>query len=132
MERLDSRASERISGLSWDPIRAQFTEINEALLDVSEETKGELTTIYIKYSGLSTQGRPYAVVWVKKSTELVVGFAIPEEVEPPLLTSAPQGCRYAGLTKYLVVRPGDTVPSDIRTWAQQAYEAVKVEQKSAK
>ena len=125
MERLDPRAFDRISGPSWEPIRPQFTEINDALLQVSEDTKGDLTTIYIKYSGPSTQGRPYAVVWVKKSTELVVGFALPKTVDSPLLRSAPHGCRYAGLTQYLVIRPGDTLPSELATWVQQAYETAK-------
>ena len=128
MERLDPRAVERISGPAWEPILPQFTEISNSLLTVSQDTTGELTTIYIKYSGPSTQGRPYAVVWVKKSTELVVGFALPESFDSELLGPAPHRCKYAGLTKYLVIRPGDTLPSDIGTWARQAYEAVKAEQ----
>jgi hypothetical protein len=58
MQRLDQRAYDRISGPSWEAIRPQFTEINDALLQVSEETKSELTTIYIKYRGPSSRGRP--------------------------------------------------------------------------
>lgn len=125
MERLDSRAVERISGPAWEGIRPQFNQIAEAILSVAEDTKGELTTIYIKYSGPSTRNRPYAVVWVKKSTELVVGFSLPSVTASPLLQAAPAGCKYAGLTKYFVIRPGDSVPPDVTDWARQAYENAK-------
>ncbi|MEI8374626.1 MAG: hypothetical protein WCJ35_17510 [Planctomycetota bacterium] len=125
MERLDPKATDRVSGPAWEPIRPQFNEINDALLQVSKDTKGDLTTIYIKYSGPSTQGRPYAVVWVKKSTELVVGFSLPETVVSPLLVSAPPKHKYAGLTKYLIIHPGDTLPSELATWVQEAYDTAK-------
>ena len=122
MERLDPRAVKRISGPAWDGIRSQFDQINGILLSVAEDIRGNLTTIYVKYAGTTTGDRPYAVVWTKKSTELVVGFALPDSIVCPLLCPAPTGYKYAGLTKYLIVRPGDTVPPEIHGWARQAYE----------
>ena len=124
MERLDPRATERISGPSWEAMRPKFAEINEALLSVSSDAQGELTTIYVKYTAPSTGGRPYAVVWLKKSTELVVGFSLPDSVTSPRLTPPPRAYRYSGLTKYLILSPDDPLPAELATWAAQAYQHV--------
>ncbi|MGO9108620.1 MAG: hypothetical protein ACLP9L_05245, partial [Thermoguttaceae bacterium] len=69
--------------------------------------------------------QPYAVLWVKKSTELVLGLALPDSTTATEFQSAPKGCKYAGLTKYLVIKPEDQVPSDIQYWAREAYENLK-------
>ena len=104
MERLDPRASKRVSGPSWAKVRPQFERINEALLAVSPETQGMLTTVYVKYAPDPHQ-QPFAVLWVRKSTELVLGLSLPEEFESPHLGESPVGCKYAGLTWYLTVLP---------------------------
>lgn len=125
MERLDPRAEERISGRAWQGMRPQFEQISQALLAVSSSACGELTTIYVKYHTKETGGQPYGVIWLKKSTELVVGFALPEgydaaELRPPL-----QGYKYANLTAFLRITPQDNVPALVSQWAHDAYKHVR-------
>ena len=120
MERLDPRASKRVSGPSWAKVRPQFERINEALLGVSPETQGMLTTVYVKYAPDPHQ-QPFAVLWVRKSTELILGLSLPEAFESPLLGESPVGCKYAGLTWYLTVLPEDDVPDEIDDWAKLAH-----------
>ena len=124
MERLDERAVERISGPSWDAIREHFERLHTELIAVSPTARGELTTIYVKYISDDTAGRPYAVVWIKKSTELVIGLSLPDDARTNLLSDAPRGCKYAGLTAYLVVRPSDELPAEIGDWVRRAYQEV--------
>src|SRR5262245_3733045 len=50
MGTLSDRAKAKMSAPSWDRLRKSFDQVNDALLKVSEEAFGELTTIYIKYS----------------------------------------------------------------------------------
>lgn len=83
-------------------------------------TYGQLTTIYVKYS-VRLNGPVYAVAWIKKSTELVVGFALPGDVESLGLKLPPRDKKYAGLTGYLTLTPGDDVPVDFSSWARNAY-----------
>ncbi len=78
MERLDERAAQRIAGPSWDEIRPLFAELHDVLIAVSPAASGELTTIYIKYMDKTKSQQPYAVLWIKKSTEMVLGLAVPE------------------------------------------------------
>ena len=124
-ERLDTRASKRINGPSWAGLRGQFGEIHRALLSVSSSARGELTTIYVKYMAEEVGGQPYAVVWLKKSTELVVGLALPEEYEAPKLGPPLPGYRYARLTEFLRITPQDAVPDDFPRWASDAYKHAK-------
>ena len=125
MSSLDPRAIERISGRAWVGLRPLFTRINEALLSVSEDAHGELTTIYIKYTTPDTGSQPYGVVWVKKASELVLGLALPDSITSTLFQIAPPGCKYAGLTKFVVIKPGDEIPDDIAHWIEQAYQNMK-------
>jgi hypothetical protein len=125
MGTLSDRAAEKLSGPSWDPLRETFTRINNALLGVSPDAFGELTTIYIKYavSNVATAA-VYAVVWIKSAKQLVVGMALPADVSHPELVPPPHGTKYKGLTGYLVLKPGDIVPANIELWAKSAFEAV--------
>ena len=124
MGHLDSRAMERIGGPSWQELRAMFLAASEELLSVSENARGVLTTIYVKYSVSSTpDANVFAVIWLKSSRQLVIGLALPDDVDDPLFVKAPSGMSYKGLKKYLVVRPGDSLPPQFHDWVQAAYRA---------
>jgi len=124
-ERLDPRAIEKMSGPAWHELRPSFDQLCEALLDVSSDAKGELTTIYIKFTAPETENQPFAVLWIKKTTELTLGLALPDDLKAPQLAGPPKGCKYAGLTKYLVLRIGDDLPAEIQRWSKKAYDTVR-------
>jgi hypothetical protein len=123
--RLDSRAVQRVSGPSWQAMRPTFNALSDALLGVSPTTRGELTTIYIKYVCTESNNQPYAVIWIKKANEVTVGLALPEEIDSSCFVAAPPKCKYAGLTRFLVLRQGDTIPADFTFWAEKAYHHVR-------
>ena len=120
-ERMDSRALKRMSGPSWRAMRPIFDQVSSMLLSVSPTAKGELTTIYIKFVSQETKGRPYAVLWVKKASEMVLGLALPETDTSPHFVPAPKGCKYAGLTKYVELCTADSLPPDMIDWARSAF-----------
>ena len=121
LERLDKRAVDRISGPAWDEIRAVITLAHSALVSPSAACSGELTTIYVKYGDALAGTMPYAVMWIKKSSSIVIGLALPASIDVPSLASAPAGCKYAGLTRYLCLNAGDEVPAELASWAKEAY-----------
>ncbi len=121
LDRLDKRAADRIAGPAWDAIRTVITLTHLALVSPSEACTGELTTIYVKYGDPLAGTMPYAVMWIKKSSSIVVGLALPTAIDVPLLASAPAGCKYAGLTRYLCLNSSDGVPADLASWAKEAY-----------
>lgn len=125
IERLDPRAVDKVNGPAWQHMRPLFDRLNDVLLAVSPTTNGQLTTIYIKYSGPETGNQPYGVLWIKKARELTLGLALPEDVEAPQLVKAPRGCTYAGLTKYVVLESGDELPEEIADWVKMAYDNLK-------
>jgi hypothetical protein len=127
-DRLDPRAVEKVSGPAWQAMRSAFFRLNEALLAVSPTARAELTTIYVKYAGPETRNQPYAVVWIKKASELTVGIALPPSVQSPHFVEAPPKCKYAGLTQYLVLTAEIPVPDEIDAWAQKAHDHVKTQQ----
>lgn len=125
MDRIDPRITRKMSGPSWQRLRRQFNEINDALLAVSSTARGELTTIYVKYLDDNIGPQPYAVLWLKKSTELVVGLAVPDgycaaELRPPF-----SGYKYANLTAFMRISVEDVIPPEFARWASDAYEHVK-------
>lgn len=120
LDRLDEAAVRRVAGPAWDGLRDVFMEASGHLLAVDPSTCGQLTTIYVKYS-IRLNGPVYAVAWIKKSTELVVGFALPGDVEGLGLELPPCDKKYAGLTGYLTLIPGDDVPVGFSLWARNAY-----------
>jgi hypothetical protein len=115
----------RISGPAWAGLRRQFGEVNDSLLSVSASARGELTTIYIKYLSDETNKQPYSVVWLKKSTEIVVGLALPEGYESPALMPPLPGYKYARLTAFLMITPQDDIPPLLTEWARDAYYHLK-------
>jgi hypothetical protein len=102
-------------------LRPLFDDLNAKLLVVSSEARGELTTIYVKYSASETQGR-YAVVWLRKVSEIIVGLALPTIITDPILTGPPSRHAYSGLTAYLCLKAGDRVPRQLADWAKIAFE----------
>jgi len=102
-------------------MRIKFERIARTLLSVSETARGDLTTIYVKFVAEETANHPYAVVWLKKSSEIVVGLALPEEPRMPVLAAAKRGYHYAGLTAFLTIGQEDEVPPEIEQWARDAY-----------
>ncbi len=125
MGELDPRAIARVSGPSWGSICDKFLRISEAILSVSPEACGELTTIYVKY----TTGRPpttpaYAVVWLKTSKRIVVGLSLPDSFDSSELGPPPAGTKYKGLTKYFLIEADGSIPKDLDRWAKLAYDHV--------
>ncbi len=111
-----------MSGPSWQPLRAKFLDLSQTLLNVSPDTFAELTTIYVKY--LFRQNETpvvYAVAWLKKSAEIVVGLALPEYVTAAVLQPPPPDKKYPRLTKYLTITLADDVPEQLGDWARAAY-----------
>lgn len=121
MERLDERARQRVGGAAWDAIRPKFEQINEALMSVSDTTTGELTTIYIKYTSAETGSNPFAVLWVKKSTEMTLGLALPENFKSEQISGPARNMKYTGLTGYITIGLDDDVPKEISDWVSAAY-----------
>lgn len=124
LSRLDERAVQRISGPAWRPIRGVFLEISDHLLAVSPEAIARLTTIYVKYLPSPSSSGVYAVVWLKTSKRIVVGLALPDDVDAPLLDLPPKGMTYKGLTKYFSLTADDLVPKELPTWAKIAHDVV--------
>lgn len=125
MDRLDPRAMDRIKGPAWKPLRAEFEAIHDALIGVSPTVSGELTTIYVKYGAPELGKQPFAVVWVKKASEIIVGLAMPADELDEDLSGHPPGYKYAGLTGYFRVTSESPTPRAIANWAATAYALVK-------
>ncbi len=120
-DRMDPRALERVSGPSWRKMRPLFDQVSGLLLSVSSTARGELTTIYVKFLDQETRPQPYAVLWIKKASEMVLGLALPNEATAPYFTQAPRGCGYKGLTKYVAIHENDEIAPDLAGWVQVAY-----------
>jgi hypothetical protein len=120
-DRMDPRALERVGGPSWRKMRPLFNRVSDLLLSVSATARGELTTIYVKFLDQETQPQPYAVLWIKKASEMVLGLALPNEATPPCFTPPPRGYGYKGLTKYVAIHENDEIAPDLTDWVQVAY-----------
>lgn len=128
-ERLSPDAIKRVSGPAWESLRPLFFEISDVLLNVNKDCVGVLTTIYVKYQVSAAPSSPvFGVAWVKSSTQVVLGLALSDGFESPRLSSPPKGMTYKGLTKYLTLKPGDSLPSELSGWAAAAYGSVVVSQ----
>ncbi len=124
--RLDPRAIQKVSGPSWAPLKQTFLDLSECLLSVSDEATARLTTIYVKYQVAAEASDPvFAVAWVKTSREIVVGLAFPAERVPSALKGPIAGMLYPGLTGYLVLRPGDQIPTEFDDWARTAHQTAQ-------
>lgn len=94
------------------------------MVGVSPTARGVLTTVYVKYTSDESGDQPFAVVWVRKSSEITVGIALPIEYPADALGPAPKGCKYGGLEKFITLRPSDELPMDISQWAMDAHSRV--------
>jgi hypothetical protein len=121
LDRLDPRAAERVRGEAWNKVRPQFNTIHETLVSVSPTVTSELTTIYIKYASPKMVARPFAVLWVKKSSELVLGLSLPADFHTDAIQFIETKLKYAGLTNYLKFGPGDEVPTALHELVAIAY-----------
>jgi hypothetical protein len=122
IDRLSLDAIKRVSGPAWLTLKPLFLDISDVLLKVSTDSRGVLTTIYVKYQTTSDPSSPvFAVAWLKSSTQIVLGLALPDAVESPMLGPAPKGMSYRGITKYLTLKPGDDAPPELCLWAKQAF-----------
>ncbi len=119
MSRLDERAVERVSGPSWQALKPSVLEIGDSLLRVSRDAQSNLTTIYVKFE--RQDGSVYAVMWIKKSTQVVVGMALPDGTEHGRLHEAPKGMTYPGLTRYFTVQVGENIPVELVDWARRSF-----------
>lgn len=121
LESLDERGQKRLSGKAWHDIRPVVDQVHRALTEVSDEVSGELTTIYIKYTSANTCGNPFAILWVKKSTEIILGLAMPEPIPVELSAAPAKNMIYNGITGYLKMAKDDLVPAELSEWAIAAY-----------
>jgi hypothetical protein len=121
LERLDSRANQRIAGRAWDKIRPQISRVHESLISMSPSVSGALTTIYVKYTSNETGTQPFAVLWIKKASEIVLGLALPDGYEIDSQFIADTDTVYSGLTVYLKFRPGDEIPENLDEWVSEAF-----------
>ena len=120
----DDKATARLSGRAWDAIRPKLAAINGALLSVSPTAKGELITIYIKYMTAETGQQPFAVLWVKTASEIVLGLALPPDFPTPNVETPQKKISYKGLTKFFRLGVGHEVPDKLCVWAEAAYRNV--------
>ncbi len=121
-ERLDPRACERVKGSAWDGIRSQFLELSKILLDVAPSTVSELTTIYVKYLPMrNAEAKPFAVVWLKNSKQMTVGLALPISAQSHGVGPPPLGMSYAGLTGYVTISAGESLPDELSELARLAF-----------
>jgi hypothetical protein len=121
---LDQRAIDKIGGPAWTPIRPLFNSIVSGLLGVSDTSRGELTTIYIKFTADETGSQPYAIVWLRKSSQLTIGLSLPEDTEHPAFSPMPKGCKYAGISKYFELTSDDRKPDGFDDLASEAIKNV--------
>jgi hypothetical protein len=125
MKELPQHAVAKVSGPSWEPLRKQFLEIGQVLLEASPDAQAELLSQYVKFTTSAAPNDPaYAVVWLKSSKRLIVGLALPEAYEAEGLGAAMPKITYRGLTKYFAVEAGDMAPRGLAAWAGMAYRNV--------
>lgn len=80
-----------------------------------------MTTIYVKFLDQETRPQPYAVLWIKKASEMVLGLALPNGDTPPYFTLPPHGYRYEGPTRHVTIHEGDEIAPDLGDWVHVAY-----------
>jgi hypothetical protein len=125
IERLSEDAIQRVSGPAWRQLKPAYMQMSEILLAAAPDGVGVLTTIYVKYQvDRKPNSGVFAVAWLKNSKQIVLGLALPDDIESPLLGTAPAGMKYKGITKYLTIQPGDQLPAELAAWAKTAFENV--------
>lgn len=124
--RLDPRACAKVAGKAWAPLQPVFMAASTALLCADDNATSHLTTIYVKYEvPCGDAVIPFAVVWLKRSSELVIGLALPEDYQHTRLLPPVPGYSYPNLHKYLVLRQGDELPADFAMWAELSAKRIQ-------
>jgi hypothetical protein len=97
-------------------------QIGQSLLDVAADVHCEALPKYVKFTTEASPNSPaYAVVWLKSSTRMIIGLALPETSAAQGLGPPLPGMVYKGLTKYFTVERGGTVPNGFAKWGRMAY-----------
>jgi len=94
-------------------------------LEVLPDTQGDLAGTYVKFTtGPHPTSAAYAVVWLKVSApkRLIVGLALPEDVEAAGLGPPPERILYRGITKFLVIEEEQAIPERLSEWVKRAHE----------
>ena len=122
---LTQRARDKLNTPQWKSLRDLFLQVSEVILGVSPDAQGDLAGSYMKFTtGPHPTSAAYAVVWLKVSApkRLILGLALPENFEAEGLGPSPERIFYKGLTKFFVVKEGQTIPKNLSGWARGAYE----------
>ena len=126
MPKRDGRIDAKIAGPTWDIIRERFRRVHDLLLKVDEAAASELTTIYVKYKVADEAlASVFAVVWIKSAKQVVLGLSTPEKINDPVVTKAPSGMKYAGLTSYVRIGEDFEVPNKLPEWMKLAFDHAK-------
>ena len=129
MSVINPRIAERIRGPAWSQVRETFLELCDQVLAVGPSTRADLTTIYVKFIITDNTTAPvYAVAWLKTARNVVIGFALPDTINDELLTAAPTGMTYKGITKYFRLEPDRPLPPTITEWARIAFDEVTAQE----
>jgi hypothetical protein len=123
-DRLDPKAIKRVGGPAWESIRPSFVAVHASVIEASPTAHGHMMTSYVKYLTDETGSQPIAVVWLSKSSELLIGLALPADTACPAAME-PMGMTYKGITVYLRVRATDPVPDGLVQLAVAAYQHVQ-------
>jgi hypothetical protein len=125
MGMLSQRVHDHVDALHWRRIWHLFVSVAEILLEFSPDARGELAGRYVKFTtGSQPTSRVYAAVWPKPSPprRLIVGLALPEEFEAESLGPPPEPIFYRGITRFLVILEGRSIPEGLSRWAKEAYD----------
>lgn len=121
-ERLDPRAVAKVAGGGYAETREIFRAMHEAAIAMSPTVSGTMTTIYIKYVDPEVSPQPFAVLWIKKSTEMIMAFSHPDDYSAVGLLQAERPYKYADLNTLLTVSAGHKVPDQLGEWMRDAYQ----------
>lgn len=122
---LTQRVHDKLNAPRWKLLRGLFVQVSEVMLGISPDSQGELIGSYVKFATGSHPMSPvYSVVWPKVSEprRLIVGLTLPEDFQAESLGPPPERIFYRGLTKFLVINEGQTIPKEFSKWVKRAYE----------
>lgn len=111
---LTQRVHDKLNSTHWRSLQELFVQVSEVLLSISPDAQGDLTGTYVKFT--SAPSRPaYAAVWPKLTSpkRLVADLALPDDFAVEGLGPAPERMFYPGLTKFLVINEGQSIPEQL-------------------
>ncbi|MCX7428983.1 MAG: hypothetical protein NTW96_25575 [Planctomycetia bacterium] len=113
---LTQRVHDRLDASQWKCVRDFFLPVAEIILGASPDARGVLAGNYVKFAtGLDPTRPAYAAAWPRVSLpkRLIVGLALPEDFEAEPLGPCPERIFYRGLTKFLVLPEGQSIPEGL-------------------